>query len=106
MNSIITNHREQFGPVTVSYATGSGAYCAPRRGGLALRAYESVEIGLLVGGELCAPSAAGVEGFDELFESGRSPVAGYVAWADVERLRAALCAKHGGDLAASPEALP
>ena len=56
---------------------------------------------------LCRPSEIGLAGFDALFTGAPLPMARNVAWADVERLRAALRARAAGapspPLAASRE---
>lgn len=93
---------EQYGDIYLSIQASSGHYCTPRVDGLGIEEYEEVEIGFLgppreveIFGRkhnmrLCHPSAVGIEGFDHLFESGDVPVAGYVSWDDVNRLRQAL----------------
>lgn len=92
---VMKNYRETYGPVTLSYAVGRAAYSEPRENGHALRDYSQVEIALLVGGNLVGPEVAGVPEFADDFESGLSPVAGYLPWSRVDELRAALAARHG-----------
>lgn len=93
-----------FGDVRLSIQGSEIHYCAPRTWLDNLRDYQSVELGLLgplaevdwpTGGTrrlhpLIRPSQIGIMGFDDLFESGAFPVAGYVSWDRVDALIAEL----------------
>jgi len=81
---------ERYTDISLSVQASTFHYCSPRKNDLPLDAYESVEVGFLYRGRLARPSAAGIVGFDDLFEEGGSPVAGFVSQADVTRLRNAI----------------
>ena len=81
---------EIYGEVQLSVQASNTHYCSPRKDGLDLDRYKTVEIAILSGGKMVKPSAVGVDGFDQHFEDGDSPVAGYVPQDVVERIRVAL----------------
>jgi hypothetical protein len=93
---------ETYGDVQLSVQASVVHYCRPRVSGLPLDEYSSFEIGLMgpvkqmtvlrrkMRSRLCRPSEIGVLGFDQLFEEGDAPVAGYVSREDLDALRAAL----------------
>lgn len=85
---------EEFGPVKLSIQAGRTMYCEPRADLPDLSDYTSVEVGFIYNGHLARPSMAGIEGFDDLFEDGGSPVAGCVSIAKVGELREAIRAKY------------
>lgn len=86
-----------YGEATLSVQASQWAYCEPRVDGLKIDEYESVEVAVLdADGELVRPSAVGVAGFDDLFEPGNSPVAGYVSQSKLLELKRALRANSGG----------
>jgi len=91
---VIENYREVYGDVTLSYAVGEAAYCSPRKSGLPLAEYDSVEIALIVSGHesFLSPGAIGLAEFDALFDG---MIAGRVQRADLDRLRGALAARAG-----------
>jgi hypothetical protein len=94
-----TRTGEEYGDAALSIQAGATMYCRPRVNGLRLSEYESVEIAVVntkaahPRDSLVRPSALGIEGFDDLFESGNGPVAGYVPLAKVHELRAAMRAR-------------
>lgn len=94
----MNNHREEYGDVTLSYAVGRNAWCAPEVDGLPLREYERVEIAVLRGGSLQRPEDVGLVEMQALWERGSRPVARCVAWADVDRVRARLAERAGCEL--------
>jgi len=82
---------ETYGDVSLSVQASRYHYSQPRQNGLPLADYETVEVAVLnAPGHLVRPSQVGVKGYDNLFERGASPVASYVAQADVQQLREAL----------------
>ncbi len=100
-------HGERYGDVVLSIQASSWHYCTPKTDGLPLEQYEEVEVavvgpehewtlrdGRTVRTTLYLPSQIGVEGFDHLFSDNEAPVAGWMSWEDVERLRAALRARQ------------
>lgn len=88
--------------LVVSIAVGRSAYCTPRTHG-PLDDYQAVEVGVLLDDRLVYPSAAGVAGFDGLFQLGLNrPVAPQVAPADVLRLYDAIEAAAGEHRVPSP----
>lgn len=87
---------EKFGDVRLSVQASAWHYCLPRVSTLPLEDYSHVEIAVItMANELCLPSAVGVEGFDQHFEPGKSPVAGNVLQEVVEELRKALRQRQG-----------
>jgi hypothetical protein len=86
---------ENYGDVTLSIQASRDHYCTPRIDDLPLDNYEEAEIALLLNGQLIHPRRIGIMGFDELFEKGTNPVAGYVSWDDVNKLRDALRKRQG-----------
>jgi len=79
-----------FGAVRLSIQAGPGFRSYPPLRGAPLSKYETVEVGFIFNRQLTKPSAAGVIGFDYLFDDGDYPVAGYVPSATLDDIRAAL----------------
>ena len=87
---------ERFGDVDLSIQASKFHYSAPREDGLPLSGYRDVEVALFRGEDWLRPSDIGIEGYDDLWEPGSMPVAGYVAVEKVHELRALLRARAEG----------
>lgn len=81
---------ETYGDIELSVQGSPSHYCSPREYLPNLGDYSMVEIAFFYKGKRVHPSVAGIDGFDDLFEKGRGPVAGYVPLAKVEELRQAI----------------
>lgn len=89
------NYKERYGTLILSYCVGTDAFCEPNRDGLPLREYASVEIAILHDGIVLRPEFAGLGEMQLLWESHERPVARFVKWPDVDRIRAILAQRAG-----------
>jgi hypothetical protein len=64
--------------ITVSLLMGQYAYSHPRTHLATMGGYENLEVGILLNGDLVHPSRLSLEGYEEWWESGSSPVGAYV----------------------------
>lgn len=86
-----------YGPdIQLSIYAGPKAHSNPKLSMPGMSDYRSVELAFAFKMSFEKPSAAGVEGFDDIFETNNDqPVAGFVAQETVEDLKERLAEKFG-----------
>lgn len=86
-----------FGPdIQLSIYAGPKAHSNPKLSMPGMSDYRSVELAFAFKMTFEKPSAAGIEGFDDLFESNNDqPVAGFVLAETVEEMKEQLAEKFG-----------